>query len=157
MNSNTKNINIKRSFEQFGALQINMSKLLKGKLYVAYATGSPFLSIKQNSEISNAFADTIAYIIDNDALPQDSIDMMDMKESELFNTLMTYSHLDKKYRYKHKKADMQTLKDRFIAIQGMIEAGNDSSELLDEGLFICKLLHASGIISDEQYKTLIEN
>ena len=147
-------IKIKRNFQQFGKLQINISKLLNLKLYVCYATGSPFGTIKQNQPVSSKFVDILIFIMDTDKLPENEIEMLDMTEGELFDTLMTYSGLKKKYKYKHSRPNIDTLKERFVTIQGLMEGGNDSEILINEAKFILKLLYASDVITEEQYKSI---
>ena len=148
---------IKKNYKKFYKLQINVMKLLDNKLMVLYETGSPFSRYIKTRTISPEFASVLLNLIDTNELNYEMIKRLTEEEKKLFNIIMTQSGAKTELKYKEPELTEEDLLKRFELLQGSIQAGNNSNEVLKEGIDILKRLNKIGRIDDEQLNEILNS
>lgn len=153
---------LKRNYKAFGKLQINELELhSKNKLMVSYLSKSPIMDKELKTQIiSEDLSSIIIGILDT--LPNNEIDIrkvnrLSEKERNIFNKLIFRSGLSKDLKYKQKPRTIQDMVERFEILQGSLEAGNDSPEVIKEAIDLIKLLNTAGKINSEDALELIKS
>lgn len=150
---------LKRNNKRFGKLQINVSELYKNKLMVAYVSGSPFQKIKTKT-ISEDLASILIDIIETEGkneINEDILGRLSSEERDIFSTIIDYSGLRSYLRLKNKPRTINQCIARFQVLQGSIEAGNDSIEVIKEAVELLKILVLANKIDKEEADTIIES
>ena len=148
---------IKKNYKKFYKLQINVMKLLDNKLMVLYETGSPFSRYIKTRTISPEFASVLLNLIDTNELNYEMIKRLTEEEKKLFNIIMTQSGAKTELKYKEPELTEEDLLKRFLILQGSIRSGNNSNEVLKEGIDILKRLNKLGRIDDEQLNEILNS
>ena len=148
---------IKKNYKKFYKLQINVMKLLDNKLMVLYETGSPFSRYIKTQTISPEFASVLLNLIDTNELNYEMIKRLTEEEKKLFNIIMTQSGAKTELKYKEPELTEEDLLKRFLILQGSIRSGNNSNEVLKEGIDILKRLNKIGRIDDEQLNEILNS
>ena len=148
---------IKKNYKKFYKLQINVMKLLDNKLMVLYETGSPFSRYIKTQTISPEFASVLLNLIDTNELNYEMIKRLTEEEKKLFNIIMTQSGAKTELKYKEPELTEEDLLKRFELLQGSIRSGNNSNEVLKEGIDILKRLNKLGRIDDEQLNEILNS
>lgn len=148
---------IKKNYKKFYKLQINVMKLLDNKLMVLYETGSPFSRYIKTRTISPEFASVLLNLIDTNELNYEMIKRLTEEEKKLFNIIMTQSGAKTELKYKEPELTEEDLLKRFLILQGSIRSGNNSNEVLKEGIDILKRLNKIGRIDDEQLNEILNS
>lgn len=155
-------IKILRNHEPLGRLQIDTTKLLnKNVLKLNYLSGSMFPKkvIPINITVSDDLQAIILDMVNSEGtneIDQNLQAKLSIYEQEILKNIVEYAGITRQIKYKPLKVSTDILKDRLRIIQGSIEAGNDSDEMLKEFMQIIKILHASNNVSDNDYKDLKE-
>ena len=148
---------IKKNYKKFYKLQINVMKLLDNKLMVLYETGSPFSRYIKTQTISPEFASVLLNLIDTNELNYEMIKRLTEEEKKLFNIIMTQSGAKTELKYKEPELTEEDLLKRFLILQGSIRSGNNSNEVLKEGIDILKRLNKIGRIDDEELNEILNS
>ena len=148
---------IKKNYKKFYKLQINVMKLLDNKLMILYETGSPFSRYIKTRTISPEFASVLLNLIDTNELNYEMIKRLTEEEKKLFNIIMTQSGAKTELKYKEPELTEEDLLKRFLILQGSIRSGNNSNEVLKEGIDILKRLNKIGRIDDEQLNEILNS
>ena len=148
---------IKKNYKKFYKLQINVMKLLDNKLMILYETGSPFSRYIKTRTISPEFASVLLNLIDTNELNYEMIKRLTEEEKKLFNIIMTQSGAKTELKYKEPELTEEDLLKRFLILQGSIRSGNNSNEVLKEGIDILKRLNKLGRIDDEQLNEILNS
>ena len=148
---------IKKNYKKFYKLQINVMKLLDNKLMILYETGSPFSRYIKTQTISPEFASVLLNLIDTNELNYEMIKRLTEEEKKLFNIIMTQSGAKTELKYKEPELTEEDLLKRFLILQGSIRSGNNSNEVLKEGIDILKRLNKIGRIDDEELNEILNS
>ena len=153
------NENLKKNYVKFGILQIHHRDIYDNKLKVLYLSGSPFPKVRSQM-VSDDLQSLIVDIIETNAeneIDNTTVQKLTNRERDIFHTLIKSSGLQQKLKYKYKPRSIDDVKKRFEVVQGSIEAGNDSKEVIDEALDLVKILMLAGKIDPEEGKDLLKS
>jgi len=130
----------------FGKLRLYLHKLYyKNNLVVKNKDNSNIVGMP-NIKVSDEFVKIILKILKGDKIREHDLDILKTVELHLYNRLITLADLHKKIPIENDKT-IQHLKHRLELIQGEIESGNNSKELVKELHGIVHGLKNFGVIS----------
>ena len=151
--------NLKKNYTTFGILQIHHSDLYDGKLKVLYLTGSPFPKVKSQKvspDLQSLLLDLIETNFENE-IDDQTVQRLSERERNIFHTLLKGSGLQQRLKYTLKPRTIADIQTRFELLQGSIEAGNDSKDVINEAIDLLKLLMLAGKVNADEGNEIINS
>jgi hypothetical protein len=122
---------------QFGILIFNRHEMDAMILHIRYRSGAQHSKFLSKIQMSELLYNCLTSLIDTQEINYELIRQLDDNEKNLFNRIITASKLGKQLKYNILKSNINIdfLKNRYMILQGQIEAGNSSliikSEMVD--------------------------
>lgn len=141
----------------FGKFVLNKKKLNDDNiLLIKYPVSfAPVPKIKRTI-ISNDFKSIINDLFDTQRINTQTQKKLSMKELDLFELLLKLAGLTEVLKYKRITKNIEDYKQRFRILQGSINAGNDSEEIINELREIINVLAINNAITNENKLMLLE-
>ena len=141
----------KDNYVEFGKFLLNLSRLKSNILRVVYDKTFVNVISMKSTNVSNDFKDLMLELIDTKKVNNFIYKGLSNSEKSLFNKLIKLSGV-KSLLNINVDDEYQNKLNRFIIIQGEINAGNDNKELINEGKQILKYFFDFGYINEKNYK-----
>ena len=144
------------NYYSFGKFIINKKLLNKHILLVKYPISyAPIPKIKRQ-DISNELQTLLIDLIDTQEINKQIQKNLNIHDMQLFETIINLSGLKQQLKYNRIYKTVQDHMDRFIILQGALNAGNHNIVIINELINIIDILNneSIGVISNEDSKML---
>jgi len=141
---------------QFGSVSLNLKRLHHYNMLVIKSKGNKSIHGFPNVKVSDAFVNIIFNIIHGKDPSFSDLNKLDAEEKELYDILISTSHLRKKFYNTHDKT-IESLKRRLQLLESEIEIGNNNPSILEEITKILRQLHHLKVISLSQVQKHIKH
>jgi len=140
---------------RFGSILINKKKLMYDNiLSIAHLSGAK-INLYKNKKISDVLCDLLLNIINDVTNNKLVIDTLKDDENLIYNSLLRYSNLHKKYNVPIERT-INELKNRFQLLEGEIISGNTNDDIMKELKGILRKMIDFKLISDGKAKKYIK-
>ena len=119
------------TWKEFDKFMIHRKFLSENILLVKYLSYAPIGSIKR-CKISDELKEIIIYLLDTEEVNYQLAQELDIDEKELLEKIIVKSGLKQTLKFDRNKMadDVSLLIDKFHVLQGEVNAGNDSPQIL---------------------------
>jgi hypothetical protein len=119
---------------QFGMLIFNRHEMDAMILHIRYRSGAQHSKFPTKLQMSELLYNCITALIDTQEINYELIRQLNDDDKDLFNRIITASKLGKQLKYNILKSNINIdfLKNRYMVLQGQVEAGNTSAIIKSE-------------------------
>ena len=122
-------------YKEFGKFMMNIKLLINENiLLIKYPKSYAPIPKLRRTKVSDILKDVLITLFNTNEINYPLLKQCNKTEKEIFNFLMEKSNLKFQLNYDKSKLEYteKELIDRFNIVKGIIEAGNDNKELLEE-------------------------
>jgi hypothetical protein len=143
-------------FVHFGKHIIHYPKLQEGVFNLRYASGANHKKFPI-SNISKDYKDFMIHFIDNKSVNDKLLHLLPKVEQTHFKNLLRETGLSNQYKVKtSNESEEKQDHDRFIVLQGEINAGNNNKELVNEYKDFLNKFGQTGKLNKKQVKDALK-